>query len=115
MFALGVVSFEMIALRRLFQRKTDYLTFRAVMEQPIPDVRRYRADVPEALAAVLSRALDRDPNNRFESARQFGTAILDALAKSDGSVRNAAKLLGLGQATVYRKIKRYAVDTAASV
>ena len=79
-FALGVVSFEMIALRRLFQRKTDYLTFRAVMEQPIPDVRRYRADVPEALAAVLSKALDRDPNNRFESARQFGTAILDALA-----------------------------------
>ncbi len=78
-FALGIVSFEMIALRRLFQRKTDYLTFRAVMEQPIPDVRRYRPDVPEALAAVLARALDRDPNNRFESARQYGTAILDAL------------------------------------
>jgi len=79
-FALGVVTFEMIALRRLFQRKTDYLTFRAVMEQPIPDVRRYRPDVPEALALVLARALDRDPNVRFESARQYGTAILDALA-----------------------------------
>ena len=48
-FALGVVLYEMIALRRLFQRKTDYLTFRAVMEQPIPDIRRYRPDVPEAL------------------------------------------------------------------
>jgi len=35
-FALGVVSYEMIALRRLFQRKTDYLTFRAVMEQRSP-------------------------------------------------------------------------------
>src|SRR3990167_4601371 len=30
-FALGVCVFEMLALRRLFQRKTDYLTFRAVM------------------------------------------------------------------------------------
>ena len=78
-FALGVVSYEMIALRRLFQRKTDYLTFRAVMEQPIPDVRRYRPDVPDALAEVLARALDRDPNNRFETARQYGTAVLDAL------------------------------------
>ena len=39
-FALGVVLFEMLALRRLFQRKTDYLTFRAVMEQPIPDILR---------------------------------------------------------------------------
>ena len=54
MFALGVVIYEMLALRRLFQRKTDYLTFRAVMEQPIPDIRRYRPDVPDALAVVLA-------------------------------------------------------------
>lgn len=79
-FALGVCVFEMLALRRLFQRKTDYLTFRAVMEQPIPDVRRYRADVPEPLALVLAQALDRDPDRRFDTARQFGTAVLDALA-----------------------------------
>ena len=62
-FALGVVVYEMLALRRLFQRKTDYLTFRAVMEQPIPDIRRYRPDVPDALAHVLARALDRDPDD----------------------------------------------------
>ena len=77
-FALGVVLYEMLALRRLFQRKTDYLTFRAVMEQPIPDVRRYRPDIPPALADVLARALDREPATRYESARQFGTAALDA-------------------------------------
>ena len=79
LFALGIVVFEMLALRRLFQRKTDYLTFRAVMEQPIPDIRRYRPDVPEAIALVLARALDRDADNRYESARQLATAILDAL------------------------------------
>ncbi|MEP6865629.1 MAG: hypothetical protein ABJE66_33725, partial [Deltaproteobacteria bacterium] len=65
--------------RRLFQRKTDYLTFRAVMEQPIPDIRRYRADIPDALANVLVRALDREPATRFDSARQLGNAMLDAL------------------------------------
>jgi len=78
-FALGVCVYEMLALRRLFQRKTDYLTFRAVMEQPIPDVRRYRPDVPDTLATTLARALDRDPANRWDSARQFGTAVLDSL------------------------------------
>ncbi len=77
-FALGVVMYEMIALRRLFQRKTDYLTFRAVMEQPIPDIRRYRADCPDSLAEALARALDRDQSQRFENARQLGTAMLDA-------------------------------------
>ncbi len=78
-FALGVVTYEMLALRRLFQRKTDYLTFRAVMEQPIPDVRRYRPDVPDALAEVLGKALDRDPDKRFETARLYGSAVVDAL------------------------------------
>src|SRR5580698_3833040 len=66
-FALGVVVFEMLALRKLFQRKTDYLTFRAVMEQPIPDIRRYRPDIPDPLVAALARALDREPKRRFDS------------------------------------------------
>ncbi len=80
-FALGTVTYEMLALRRLFQRKTDYLTFRAVMEQPIPDVRRYRPDVPDALAEALNRALDRDPDQRIPTARAFGSMLLDVLGK----------------------------------
>ncbi|HTL37438.1 MAG TPA: protein kinase [Kofleriaceae bacterium] len=80
-FAMGVVLYEMLALRRLFQRKTDYLTFRAVMEQPIPDIRRYRPDLPDGVAAALMRALERDPNDRFESARQLGSAVLDGMAQ----------------------------------
>src|SRR3569623_911142 len=64
-FALGVVLYEMLALRRLFQRNTDYLTFRAVKEQPITDLRRYRPDLPDSEAAVLAHARERDPINRF--------------------------------------------------
>ncbi len=79
-FSLGVVIYEMVALRRLFQRKTDYLTFRAVMENPMPDVRRYRPDTPEPVALAIMKALDRDPANRYDTARQFGTALLDALS-----------------------------------
>ncbi|CAN5675819.1 hypothetical protein BH11MYX1_BH11MYX1_20290 [soil metagenome] len=82
LFALGVVMYEMVALRRLFQRKTDYLTFRAVMEQPIPDIRRYRPDIPDPVANVLAKALDREPANRFETARQLGSAMADAMSAS---------------------------------
>ncbi len=82
-FALGIALFEMLGLRRLFQRKTDYLTFRAVMEQPMPDIRAYRPDTPDALAAVVMRALDRDASARFDTARQLSAAVLDAIA-ADG-------------------------------
>jgi serine/threonine-protein kinase len=79
-FALGVVGFEMLALRRLFQRKTDYLTFRAVMELPIPNLRDFRPDLPKSVAEVFRRALERDPMNRFPTARQFAAALQDAIA-----------------------------------
>ncbi len=77
-FAIGVVLFEMLSLRRLFQRKTDYLTFRAVMEQPMPDLRRFRQDVSPQLMEVVAHALARDASERFSSAREFGAALLDA-------------------------------------
>ena len=44
------------------------------------------------------------PIERHERA-----AIVDALRRVDGHAVDAAKLLGLGQATVYRKIKQYAI------
>jgi serine/threonine protein kinase len=78
-FALGVVLFEMLALRRLFQRRTDFLTFAAVMEQPVADLRRYRPDVPEALVSVVMRALERDPADRWPTVRELRDATLDAL------------------------------------
>jgi transcriptional regulator of acetoin/glycerol metabolism len=44
------------------------------------------------------------PIERHERA-----AIIDALRRVDGHVIDAARLLGLGQATVYRKIKQYVI------
>jgi DNA-binding NtrC family response regulator len=41
-------------------------------------------------------------------------AIVDGLRQARGNVRQAARLLGLGQATIYRKLKRYAIDPAAA-
>ena len=80
-FALGIVAYETIALRRLFQRQTDYLTFHAVLEQPIADIRHYRPDVPQPLVDVLMKALSRDADQRFPTVRAMGTALADAIAR----------------------------------
>ncbi len=112
LFALGVVLYEMLALRRLFQRKTDYLTFRAVMEQPIPDVRRYRPDVPEPMAAVIARALDRDPERRFDTARQLGSAVLDAIGRRPWS---QGELGDLVKANFASELAQRATQVAAAI
>lgn len=79
-FAVGILLFEMLALRRLFQRRTDYLSLQAVMEEAIPDVRQFRSDLPPALVATLGRALQRERDRRFETVRQLGAAIVDSIS-----------------------------------
>jgi serine/threonine protein kinase len=83
-FALGVVAVEMISNRRLFQRKTDYLTFRAVMEQPLPDFRRHRPELPEAMIPALTRALARDPADRYATARELDAALAEVVGRPWG-------------------------------
>src|SRR5204863_7231548 len=80
-FALGVVIVEMITNRRLFQRKTDYLTFRAVMEQPLPDFQHHRADLPEAVIPILHRALARDRDERYATVRELDAALSDVIGR----------------------------------
>ena len=82
-YAVGVLLYEMLALRRLFQRRTDYLTLQAVMEHPVPDIRTFRPDASSALSAALARALHRDRAERYETVRQLGAAVSDAIAAQD--------------------------------
>src|SRR5207237_8444251 len=56
-FALGIVMWETLTQRHLFQRETEFLTFQAITADPIPDVRAIRPDVPTALSSVIVPAL----------------------------------------------------------
>ncbi|MDH3495530.1 MAG: serine/threonine-protein kinase [Gemmatimonadota bacterium] len=47
----------------------------------VPNVRAHRADVPEELARVLTRAAARDPDERFESAEAYAEALERALRR----------------------------------
>jgi len=94
-FALGVVMYEMLANRRLFHRDSDFLTFKAITEEPIPEIRERRADIPPGMRAALLQAMARDPNGRFETAQAFGQAIKQSVATLGGPANQAelARLL----------------------
>jgi len=74
-FALGIVLWEMLAGRRLFLGETDYQTVKLVQQANIPSLRRLNPEVDEDFEKVLGQALTRDPNERFQSARDFGDQL----------------------------------------
>ncbi|MFN0249887.1 MAG: serine/threonine protein kinase [Kofleriaceae bacterium] len=94
-FALAIVMYEMLAIKRLFHRDSDFLTFKAITEEPIPDIRERRPDLPPGMRAALIQAMARDPNGRFDTAQAFANAIRQSLATQGGpaSPADLARLL----------------------
>ncbi len=75
-FALGVVAWESLTGERLFERPTDFLVWKAIGEEPIPTVTSRRPQLPAAIDAVIARALARDRELRYATARDFASALV---------------------------------------
>ncbi len=73
-FSLGVVLWECLAARRLFLRENELATLRAVVYEPIPPPSKY-AKVDATLEAIVMCALDRNPNERFQTAEEMRIAL----------------------------------------
>ncbi len=75
LYAVGVVLFEMLAGHPPYEGDTPIATAIAHRDAPIPDVRRVRPDVPGPVAAAVTRAMAKDPTERFASAEQMAATL----------------------------------------
>ena len=82
-WALGAVLWELLTLRRLFLRDSDVNTMYAVLSSEIEPPSKYRSDVPPELDAIVLKALRRNPDERWQSAREMGQALRRMLAQQD--------------------------------
>ena len=81
LFAAGIVLWELITARRLFARANDFESLRAILHEPIAPLGTFAADVPEALEAIVARALAREPADRYASADEM-RADLEAVIRA---------------------------------
>jgi serine/threonine protein kinase len=80
-FCSGLVMHMLLCQRHPFWRGTGFATMQAIGHDPPADPRHHRPDLPEAVAAIIGRALARDRNQRFSSAAEMSTALNQALAQ----------------------------------
>lgn len=74
-FSLGVVLWEMITGRRLFSADTELAELKMILSEPIPAPSDVEASVPKELSAVAMKALERDVNLRYRTARDMARAL----------------------------------------
>ncbi len=77
-FALGIVTWELLTSRRLFKRDTEMATMTAIAEGDTWDPRQFRPEVPPQVAEVVMKALATQPARRYPTADAFRRALEDA-------------------------------------
>ena len=86
LFSLGAILFEMLSGEPPHRAPSYEAVLIAICTHDAPDLRSRVPEVPAAVAALVARALQRDRELRFQSAREFASSIaeLEARFAADG-------------------------------
>ena len=74
-YSLGVMLFEILAGRRPFEADSATTLMMMHLNEAVPDLRQLHPGLPRDLAAVVYRALAKDPAQRFQSAPEMARAL----------------------------------------
>lgn len=108
-YALGCVLCHALTGAPPHVRESDEATLWAHLHDPAPVL---GPELPPALGAVLTRALARDPDDRFPSAGDLGRALLAAVGLEPP--RTAERVVATGAAAPPGRVPPTDAETAAS-
>jgi serine/threonine protein kinase/Tol biopolymer transport system component len=97
LFALGAVLHEMLTGRRVFQRETAAETMTAILRDDPAELSASRAGIPPALDRIVHHALEKNPEERFQTARDVIFA-LTSLSGSAAQTSGATAVTSAGRA-----------------
>lgn len=87
-FAFGAILCEMVMGQRTFQRATEADTVSAILNEEPPAITQLSPETPLALERVIRRCLEKNPEQRFQSASDLAFS-LEALADSSWTTSGA--------------------------
>jgi serine/threonine protein kinase len=91
-FSLGIILYELALGQRLYRGPADAV-MRRIVEEPIAPPTALRRDFPPALELIVMRALEKRPEDRYQSAEEMRVDLEEFLADEGlrtGSRRMAA-------------------------
>ena len=80
-FSLGILLYELVTGKRLFKHDSELMILDMITQRPVVPPSEVRSGVDPALEAVVLRALEKAPGDRFQSARQMQIALEQVLGR----------------------------------
>jgi serine/threonine protein kinase len=75
LYATGVLLYELVTGRRPFDRESEFAIMAAHMHQTPAAPIEIKPDLPVLLSRATMKALEKDPDRRFQTAQEFRTMI----------------------------------------
>jgi eukaryotic-like serine/threonine-protein kinase len=74
-FSVGAILYEMLTGRRAFRGETEVDTITAVLREQPSEESLQRGRIPRSCQQILHHCLEKEPENRFQSARDLAFAL----------------------------------------
>jgi serine/threonine protein kinase len=91
-FAIGTVLYESLTGERLFLGESDFSTLERVRNGDISSPKKHLPDLPDAVEAIVMKALKRDPDDRYQWCGEMNADLRKYLSAQKTPF--TAKLLG---------------------
>jgi Tol biopolymer transport system component len=88
-FAFGAVLYEMLSGQRAFRRDTPAETMTAILKEDAPDLTELKTPVSPGLERIVRRCLEKQPEQRFQSAKDLAFALEALTGTTTRSAANA--------------------------
>jgi serine/threonine protein kinase len=83
LFSVGVVLYQLLTDKRPFDGDNDFSIIHQIIGHTPPPPSSFNARLPPAIDAVVARALAKDRENRFATARDFASALQSAIRRAE--------------------------------
>ena len=81
-FSFGTILYELLSGKRAFKRDTNAETMAAIMLQEPPELSESGRNIPVTLDHIVKHCLEKDRDNRFQTAKDVAFALSEASGAS---------------------------------
>ncbi|MEM7676474.1 MAG: serine/threonine-protein kinase, partial [Myxococcota bacterium] len=88
LFAVGIVLYELLCGQRPFEKENSIQTLKAIVQDEAPPCQSINSAIPDRLADIIARCLEKKSDERFQSAQEVQLALEEFVSTSPQRINN---------------------------